>query len=177
MMRFRLRYFVLVFCVFVVAGFWYCFIHRIHQTRSKAGWYVDASFVLMGCPVCLGEIHQLSYRGKHISCPILEPNDEQTIFLQVATPVVVLDVYDGAHSWRFFQFERQYEEIGEEITPQDMEKGYYDLVVADGRYAKKRGTPEHWCQVSGGDSIRWLEPELFEKIDWNAFAQGRPTGK
>jgi hypothetical protein len=108
-----------------------------------------------------------TYQGQAIPAPKLtDPNDR----LYLHTPVGRVTWYSGGSSYRpGYVTARTWTPGVQSITPEELERGYYDVTDEDHGAASpspKAGTPPHWCHGASEQYDRWLDPALIGQLEW-----------
>jgi hypothetical protein len=158
----------LVILLLLGGAFWYCFIARAHWHVEKDGWLLDFSYIRMRCPTCTGDICRFEYAGHAISCPKYKSEDYRRMTL--VTPVGMFEAIDELDGWRFLAFDSRIKDSDVILSDEDRARGYYEISAErpnwDNGWARRRGTPAHWCLGLGASESRWFDPGIMDQLGW-----------
>jgi len=121
----------------------------------------------------LGQVEQLECHDQIVSPPVLKADKKgYSKRLMIETPVGSFEAITGLKRWRWVYNQSSLEESYEEITAEELERGYYGrrLPDASGEWrnpSRKKGTPRHWCRASSSSYSFWIDPARLEELAAN----------
>lgn len=160
---------VKVVCIIVIlvgGVFYYGFVQRRTVTDSRAGWSMQCRFIRWACSSCTGIVDRVEYNSAPAPYPKKAMAEGRVRSFVLETPVGSFRRFGQSDRWRF---ERRYvarPEGNDEITPDELERGWSEGEASLGCPAK-RNTPAHWCQGIADQKIVWFDPARCEEISWD----------
>ena len=159
---------VIWLCVILVPllGLYLAFVHRMHARVENAGWVVEFSYVPLRCTFCFGRVERFTCNGQPIPQPELSTGEPT--FFRRTTPVGNFETRSGWTEYRSHGVRKiEFASVGDPVAPDELTRRYYDCLESDQWPAPRRpGTPAHWCPVSSGYGMRWLDPEAIDDLSW-----------
>jgi hypothetical protein len=141
-------------------------IHRVREVTERDGWLLDWTYKPFQCPHCWGEIERLEFEGQPLACPNPGGLDEELVRFGIDSPVAKLECRGSEGRWRMmFTEDRRPVNQCEEITDEELSRGYYELTSAV-TPCKKEGTPVGWCYAVSDNHVRWVDPRRIDELSW-----------